>query len=540
MRFIRRLAGGLVILAISGSAFPQAPGKSTIQAHMTFLADDLLEGRAAGTRGFDLAALYVATQFQQYGLAPKGDNGSYLQKVALRSSQLASEAPVLEISGSQGSQRLVYGEDFAAAGSLLEDQSTVAAPLVFAGYGIESSRFHRDDYAGLDVRGKVVVLLEGKPSSLPSEEGAHLGSMRTKAALAARNGAIGIILLPTPVSEKVLPFPKWVEYLRTPSMVWLDHTGKPANELAVTQNRMVLSMAGTRKLFASTDIKLDQLFALADANQPLPRIDLQQSARMAKTSVRAAAASNNVVGLIEGSDPRLKHEYVVMSAHLDHLGQDRAKVGDKIFNGAMDNAAGVATMLETARMFGQANARPKRSILFVALTGEEKGLLGSDFFARNPTVPRGSIVANVNMDMPLLTYDFSNVMAFGAEHSAILKSTVARVLDQLGLGLIADPWPEQAVFVRTDHYSFVKQGIPSLTISPGMGSFDKREDPAKLWGEFLHTRYHQPSDDLSQPINYTAAARLARINFMIASDIANAGARPAWNQGDFFGDTFRK
>jgi Zn-dependent M28 family amino/carboxypeptidase len=268
-------------------------------------------------------------------------------------------------------------------------------------------------------------------------------------------------------------------------------------------------------------------------------MDLKLSLHMAKRSTRSDIRSSNVVGMIEGSDPKLKNEYVVLSAHLDHLGVNKEMTGDNIFNGAMDNASGVATMLETARMFSQGKARPKRSILFVALTGEEKGLLGADYFASNPTVPLASIVANVNLDMPLLTYDFKNVVAFGAEHSS-LKGAAASALAKLGLGLIPDPWPEQGVFTRSDHYMFVKQGVPSIFLATGMGSFKKDEDPPKIWGEFFAKYYRQASDDTKLPFNYDAAARFAQLNYMIALEIADTRQKPTWNKGDFFGDTFKK
>lgn len=534
------LAGGMLALAASCSAGAEAVAdKNMIRAHLGFLADDLLEGRETGSRGYDIAARYVASQFLQYGVKPKGDKGGYLQHVPLRATRLVQASPVVELRSARGTETLAYLEDYAVSGSLLEDQSGVTAPLVFVGYGIRADRLRHDDYANIDVKGKIVVVLSGKPGSFPTEEGAHFASGDHKRGLAAQHGAVGIVTLQTPVAEKAAPFSKNKDYRFIPSMSWVQADGTPARETASMQNRVSLSIPASRKLFSQVDVRLDDIFALAKDNRPLPRMDLNMSMRMSKKSERTEVSSSNVAGMIEGSDPVLKNEYVVFTAHLDHLGQVKERSGDNIFNGAMDNSTGVATLIEAARLFTRSGVAPKRSILFVAVTGEEKGLLGADYFATNPTVPRGSIVANVNLDMPLLVYDFNNVMAFGAEHST-LKGTATRALKKMGMDLIPDPWPEMGLFTRSDHYMFVRQGIPSIFLATGMGSARKDENPAKLWNEFLTSRYHQPNDDLAQPINYDAAARFAQLNYNIAREIADAPVRPAWNKDDFFGDTFSK
>ena len=538
------LAAGLLALAAGAQA--QGPetvsvraDKNMIRAHLTFLADDLLEGRETGSRGYDIAAHYVTTQFLQYGLAPKGDQGSFLQQVPLRATRLVQESPLLELSGKAGTEKLAYLDEYVTAGSLLEDKSAVAAPLVFVGYGIEADRLKHHDYAGVDVKGKIVVVLSGKPRSFPTEEGAHFASGEQKREAAARHGAVGMITIPTPGSEKAVPFAKLKDYRYIPSMSWVDKNGVAAHQQPTLQNRYNISIPAARKLFAQSGMKLDSIYEQVAADKPVQRGALGVSARMASESTRNDLKSSNVVGMIEGSDPRLKNEYVVFSAHLDHLGQVKEKSGDNIFNGAMDNASGVATLIETARLFSQGKVKPKRSILFVAVTGEEKGLLGADYFATNPTVPAGSIVANVNLDMPLLTFDFKNVMAFGAEHSS-LKGNLTRALKPMNLELIPDPWPEQGLFTRSDHYMFVRQGIPSIFLATGMASFQKGEDGAKQWEHFLSTNYHQPTDDMKLPFNFDAAARFAQLNYNIALEIANAAEKPTWNKGDFFGDTFRK
>jgi Zn-dependent M28 family amino/carboxypeptidase len=229
----------------------------------------------------------------------------------------------------------------------------------------------------------------------------------------------------------------------------------------------------------------------------------------------------------------------VFSAHSDHIGYAKTVKKDKINNGAMDNASGTAVLIEMARMFSQMQQAPKRSILFIAVTGEEKGLLGSDYYAQNPSVPEGSMVANVNLDMPILTYEFSDVIAFGASHSD-LKLSVAIAAEKIGLTLSPDPWPEQALFTRSDHYSFVKQGVPSVFIVPGLKSADPLIDGSKQFGKFLQTNYHKPGDDFSQAFNWKAATTFTELNYYIGLTLAEQSTRPSWNKGDFFGETFSK
>jgi Zn-dependent M28 family amino/carboxypeptidase len=242
--------------------------------------------------------------------------------------------------------------------------------------------------------------------------------------------------------------------------------------------------------------------------------------------------SPNVLGLIPGSDPALRDEVVILMAHLDHVGVRETKGGDGIINGAMDNAAGVAIVLEVARTFASSETRPRRSILFLAVTGEESGLLGTFYFASHPPVSLERIVGVVNLDMPLLTFNFTDIVAFGAEHST-LGAAAAKAAAAGGAHLSPDPMPAEGIFTRSDHYALVRKGVPALFMTPG---FEGQGETA--WKTFLGEHYHQPSDDLSQPFNWPAAARFAQITCGLVRDIANATERPRWNKGDFFGDTF--
>jgi Zn-dependent M28 family amino/carboxypeptidase len=246
------------------------------------------------------------------------------------------------------------------------------------------------------------------------------------------------------------------------------------------------------------------------------------------------ATSPNVIGMLPGSDPRLRDEYVILTAHLDHLGikADAGSGEDRIFNGALDNAAGIATMIEAARLFVTSGERPRRSILFMAVTGEEKGLLGSEYFAHFPTVPIGRIAGVVDLDMPVLLYDFTDVVAFGAEHSTVAEA-VRRAARSMGVALSPDPMPEQNIFVRSDHYMFVKQGVPAILLMTGYANGGEAK-----WKQFLDVTYHNVDDELDQPIHWQAGARYARLNYLIARELADADARPRWYRGDFFGDRY--
>ena len=264
---------------------------------------------------------------------------------------------------------------------------------------------------------------------------------------------------------------------------------------------------------------------------------------MSQRSAHQDIYSPNVVGVLRGSDPLLADEYVVYTAHLDHIGELHAENpangnDDRINNGALDNASGISVMLETARLFAHGEA-PRRSIMFIAVTAEEKGLVGSEYFAMNPTVPIKSIVSEVNLDMPLLLYDFGDVIAFGAEHSS-LGETVREAAGSFGTELTPDPFPEQNIFVRSDHYRFVQQGVPSVFLVTGEKSLDEGIETQPIFEEFLQQHYHKPSDDLNLPIHYGAAARFTRINAKIGEIIANESARPRWHEGDFFGRTYAK
>ena len=301
---------------------------------------------------------------------------------------------------------------------------------------------------------------------------------------------------------------------------------------------MAISHDVAAKIWAASGKDLTAMLAEADTSMP-KGFALKASANIAKKSIISEPFNSpNVLAVLEGSDPKLKHEYVVLSAHLDHIGVSKtAKGDDKINNGALDNASGVAVMLEVARKYIEEGVRPRRSLMFAAVTAEERGLLGADYFASHPTVDKKAMVANVNLDMPVLLYDFTDVVAFGASHSSLGPITETAV-NKVGIALGADPIPSEAIFVRSDHYPFVKQGVPAVMLATGFGPTTDGLDGGEIFMEFLHKTYHSPKDDILQVIDYNAASKFALINWLIISEIANGDKKPAWNEGDFFGDLY--
>ncbi|WP_448553540.1 M28 family metallopeptidase [Thalassotalea montiporae] len=527
-------------------SYPQV-NENNIKAHIAFLADDTLEGRDTGSNGYQIAANYVTSYFKQYGLTPMGEHGGFEQQVTFRKAQLVDSSATMTINAPSGEHAVAFKEQFLTSGSALTTDSAITADTVFVGYGVVDKAFGLDDYAGLDVKGKVVVMLTGRPESLPSEEGAHIGSSREKARHAAERGAVGIVTIHTPKREKVRKFSVSAKYAATPSYSWLDKNSQPFGKYPELKGSAYIDRDAALPLFEGAEMSLEQIFAADSENQPVKGFALNAGVTLTKQSTQAEITSPNVVAAIEGSDPALKNEYVVFSAHLDHIGV-RAHSGhgdegqdseeqDTINNGALDNASGVSILLETARMIASMDTKPQRSILFVVVTGEEKGLLGSSYFANNPTVPAMQMVANVNLDMPLILYPFADVIAFGSTHST-LGGIVESAAGKVNVSLSPDPLPEQALFTRSDHYSFVKAGIPSVFLMTGFKSKDPEIDGGKMFMEFLSTHYHNHSDEIELPIRYDAAASFAEVNMMIGIEIANQAERPKWHDGDFFGNTF--
>lgn len=533
-------AAALPALPVRGQdAAAAAPRASlaALQAHLRFLASPLLEGRETGSRGFDIAAAYVASHFARLGLRPMGDDGSYLQALRLKTARMAPTPPVLRLWRGATSEALTYLDEFSTRPDLAATHSEVTAPLVFAGYGIQAPAFGHDDYAGLDVRGRIVVVLAGRPTSWPTEEGAHYASRQTKGELAARLGAVGMISMATPRSERVSPFHLARQYAGTQAMDWRTPDGRGGNEAAGLRGWASVSLQAASRLMGGTPGDYARLVADAEAGRPLPRGPLGVTAEMVRDSLHGEARSHNVVGLIEGGDAARRSEHLLLTAHLDHLGRKSSPQGEVIYPGAMDNALGMATLLEVTSLLAS-GAAPQRPVLVAALTGEEQGQLGSSCLAAHPPVPAAQLAAAVNIDMPILLHDFSEVVALGGDHST-LGAAVAQAAAGLGLKVVPDPQPEQARFTRSDQYSFVRRGIPAVILGPGTGSFNPQDDGAALMRDFRRLRYHQPGDDLSQPFHWGAVQRHAQLHWALMQTLAQQPERPRWLPGDFFGELFK-
>ena len=508
-----------------------------IRADMRFLADDLLEGRGTATRGHELAARWMAAQFEQMGLEPVGDAGGYYQTVPLRSASINEDKTSLTLALGGKEEGLVYRRDYVVRADPRRAESTVEGSVVFVGYGVTAPDHAYDDYGGIDTRGKIVALLNGAPD-FESSVKAYYTSTAVKASTAAAHGAIGLIALNTPVSEQRYPFAHQVRDSVSPTFNWLDHDGKPDDYVPELKAIVFLSVQGVDKFFAGSGHTANEVLIAARDGQsvsfPMPR-----SAKIHVATYLGDTHSPNVVAMLKGSDPVLKNEYVVYSAHLDHLGIGEPVKGDNIYHGAIDNASGSANLVQIAQAFSAMKPAPRRSILFLSATGEERGLLGSDYFAHNSTVAKSAIIANVNMDGDLMFWPLHSVIAFGAEHSS-LDLAVRKTAARMGLTVSPDPLPEQVGFIRNDAYSFVRQGIPAIWLVPGFSSEDPTINPLTIFNSWL-TRYHQPQDSMAQPgLDFSQAAKFARFALLCGYLIAEDPVRPTWNKGDFFGDKYAK
>jgi len=502
------------------------------RGHVVFLADDALEGREAGTRGYDIAARYVASQFAGLGLKP-GNGDSWYQQVRLAR---ATARPGAKLT--IGNQSFNSGETFIFAPSVQARPLNVEAPLVFVGHGIDAPAHGHDDYRGLDVRGKVVVMVAGLPEGLRSDVAAHLGSGR--AMMAAKRGAVGAIILRLEAAAAQAPMSRLAGFASRPATTWVKEDGNPGAPHQQLRFTAIVDAPVANAMFAGARRSWAQVATDLAAKRRPAGFPLRPRVRAERTAEVETFTSPNVVGIIPGSDPALADEYVVLMAHLDHVGIHSESANgqrnvdpnssDKIFNGAMDNATGIATLIEVAREFNEPAHRQRRPILLAAVTAEEKGLLGASFMATNPVV-NGRIVGLVNLDMPILTYDFQDVVAFGAEHSQ-LGQMVERAAGAMNVALTPDPLPEQGLFTRSDHYPFVQAGVPSVFLMTGF-----RNGGEQQFKGFLEGNYHSVRDDLSQPFNWRAGARFAELNYRIARELADAPTAPRWYRGSFFGDT---
>jgi hypothetical protein len=493
-------------------------------SHVAFLADDALEGRDTGSPGHRKAAEYVAREFEKLGLRPAGTDG-FLQPVELKSRTIDEARSRLALVRDGVEHPLRLGED-AILSLRVDPAPSVEARLVYAGYGLSIPEVGHDDFQGLDARGKLVVYLRGAPPGVPGPLAAHAQSEGERSEALRRAGAIGAVSIPNP-KHMDIPWGRLALARFLPAMTLADASLDDNRGLKAG---VLFNPDHADKLLAGSGHDLKELLEAADSGKPLPRFEIPATLRATVAVTRADVSSQNVVALLPGADPALKDQYVAFTAHLDHLGVGRPIGGDAIYNGAMDNASGVASLLDVAAMLKESGARLRRPVLFVAVTGEEKGLLGSKFFAHHPTIGRGEIVADLNSDMFLPLYPLRRLTVYGVDESD-LGADAAAVASSMGIALEPDPEPLRNVFIRSDQYSFIRRGIPSLMFKIGYAKGSPEERTFKAW---LKDRYHAPSDDLAQPVDRAAAETFDRLMARLLERVANRDERPRWKDSSFF------
>lgn len=502
---------------------------NTIRSHIAFLADDKLKGRLPGTEGYQVAVDYVIDQYKKIGLVAGGDNGGFTQKLFIRKATLNNNSVIAVVKDKSGNiDTLTFGRTFTITPHPLKPSVSVEAPLVFAGYGIDIPGGY-SDYNGINVKGKIVVITGGAPDEIRTMWAAYFPNPGKKMQIAFSKGAVGVIIAATaysPPSTNISP--SNLNVALNPDKTVAYGRGSTGN-LQIVMNAPNTLL---RSLFMNSGKSYDQVMADIKKGKS-SSFDFTVNLSAFYSSAYTDFESYNVVGLIPGTDKALKNEYVVHSAHLDHVGIGRVVNGDSIYNGAHDNASGVASLLEIARVYKSSGAKPRRSILIVMVTAEEMGLLGSSYFAANPTVPKSSIVADVNTDMPTVIAPLLSVVPLGAEHSSLMNN-VKFAAEYLGLDVEKDPEPNERRFVRSDQYSFVMSGIPALHIKYGSKSASPDFNLTAFVQQWRAKYYHQAADGIDGIFNFTAAKTYVQLNFLISYSIAQTTARPTWNEGDLF------
>jgi Zn-dependent M28 family amino/carboxypeptidase len=512
-----------MIAAAPVHATPEGDAGARWWAHVQALANDGMEGRGTGTPGYDRAADYVIAQFKALGLKPAGIDG-YKQPVAFIEQVILADQSRAALVGPQGEVALAAPGDLIFSGGGGPAPESIDAPMVFAGYGLHLPEAGHDDFAGLDLRGKIVVVLSGGPATISGALKSHARSER--AHWLAGQGALGLITLVTPKQVEI-PWVRRVALAGAPALYYADAT------LRETQTPFLGAQydpAKSAQFFAGTDKDFAAIAAAADASAPVATFPLALRFKAQVAAKRRDLSSPNLIAVLPGSDPKLRAEHVVLSAHLDGYGVGTPIKGDAIYNGAFDNASGVASLLEIARALNAGKVKPKRSILFAIVTAEEKGLLGARYFARRPTVPQKSIVADLNFDMALPIFPLTSVTPIGYDQSS-LGQDAAAVSAQMNLPITPDPFPDRNVFIRSDQYAFIREGIPALFFKYGFKAGTPEADTEKAWRANL---YHSPFDDLNQPVMPAESAKLNDYVTAVTLRVANAQARPAWNGDSFF------
>ena len=494
-------------------------------AHVKFLADDSLEGRDTGSEGLQKAQAYAVEQLQKAGLQPAGANGFY-QPVRFNQYEVEESKSLLALVTGGQSKALSFADDAFINTRSTRASANLSAPLVFVGYGLQIPEKNLDELAGLDLKGKVVVYLAGSPSDIPTALASHYQTAveRWKSLHAA--GAIGTIAIFNPASMDI-PWSRISVNRNHPSM---DLSDSEFNETPGLQLGVAFNPASAEKLFTGSGHTFAEIAALGKDRKPLPHFDMAVSLKANAVILTKTLESSNIVGKLTGSDPALKNEFVVLSAHIDHVGIGAPINGDRIYNGAMDNGSGSALEMDIAASLKAHPEKLQRSILFLLVTAEEKGLLGSKYFAAHPTVAAKSIIADVNVDMFLPIVPMK-VLKIGGLEESDLGTRAAAIAQSMGIKAIPDPEPLRNLFIRSDQYNFIKKGVPSVKCDV---TFEPGTPEQKIFKDWLTNRYHAPSDDVNQPVDMQAAALYEEFTRRLLLETANNAAPPRWKPDSFF------
>jgi Zn-dependent M28 family amino/carboxypeptidase len=500
---------------------PAFDGKSWWE-HVNVIASDEMEGRDTGSPGLRKAQAYIVEELKKSGIQPAGSEGFY-QPIEFISRQLDESRSSMALVRNGKVEPLVFGEDD-NLNKPVDPLPHVDAPLIFAGYGLRIPEMNYDDFAGIDAKGKVLVVFSGSPSEVPGPLASHYQSMAERAKVLKAVGAIGYLTVPNPAAMDI-PWERIKASRHNSSMGFAEEA---LNDSAAIRLSIYFNPASAQKVFEGTGHKFEEIAALGKERKPLPHFPLNANIRVTQAVAMKPVESANVIGKLEGSAPTLKNEYVVLSAHTDHLGIGTPINGDRIYNGAMDNGSGTAVLLDMAAALSK--LKPKRSVLFVFVTGEEKGLLGSRYFTAHPTVPLRSMVGNINIDMfqPIIPLKLLTIYGLAESDLGDLAAAAAK---KEGVEPQADPEPLRNLFIRSDQYNFIKNGIPALAMKVGAKPGTPEAETQQKW---LHERYHAPSDDLNQPVDLEAAGKFEDIVRDLTIEIANDSKRPEWKANSFF------
>jgi hypothetical protein len=528
MRRFLALGSSLVLAAIGWAQQSGSNGHfdgNSWWAHVKFLADDSLEGRNTGSEGLRKAQAYAVEQFQRAGLEPSGTDGFY-QKVRFTQFKVDEPKSSVALVANGQAKPLSFADDGFITAKATRKSVALNAPMVFIGYGLKIPETKLDEPGALDVEGKIVVYLAGSPADVPTALASHYQTPGERWKALHTAGAVGTVTIANPASMDI-PWSRISLNRNEPAMDLADAEfyETPGLQLAITFNP-----ASAEKLFEGSGHTFAEIAALGKDRKPLPHFPLAVSLQAKAAIESKAVESANLAGKLIGSDPVLKNEYVVLSAHLDHVGVGAPINGDSIYNGAMDDGSGSAAVLDVAASLKAHPEKLQRSILFLLVTAEEKGLLGSKYFAAHPTIPIKSVVADVNMDMFLPIVPLKILRIQGIDESD-LGTRAAEVARAMGVKPIADPEPLRNAFIRSDQYSFIKRGVPAIKADVG---FELGTPEQKIFKDWLTNRYHAPSDDVNQPVDLQTAAQYEEFTRRVLVETANATARPHWHADSFF------